>query len=130
MKLLKEWCVWLVAIETAVIAALAVFGKNVVLWWEAGYFWGKLLTFLIIITLGWSIFWAIHMLLALPAMSQQLPPTEVNRDIYSVRSTGRLHWRLSTYVTHIRLPSLIGFTLFIILAAGIVIFQMMPAPSK
>jgi hypothetical protein len=43
IKLLKEWCVWLVAIETAVIASIAAFGKNVVLDWTPGYLIGRIL---------------------------------------------------------------------------------------
>jgi hypothetical protein len=130
LKLLKEWCVWLVTIETAVIGALAVFSKDVVLWWEPGYSWGRGLAAGIVLTLGFSIFWAIHMLLALPAIAQKFPPPEPNQDIYSVLSTGTLKLRLSTYVTLMRWSSLIGFILFIVLTGGIVICQMMPAPDK
>jgi hypothetical protein len=62
MKLLKEWCVWLVAIETAVIGSLAIFAKDVTLSWERGYDWGRVFAVCIVLALGFSVFWAIHML--------------------------------------------------------------------
>jgi hypothetical protein len=130
IKMLKEWCVWLVAIETAVIGALAAFAKDVVLRWEPGYCWGRILAVLTIATLGLSICWAIHMLLALPAISQRLPPPEPNNDIFAMRSTVS-GWRLSRYVRLVRYFSLFGFALFAFLAAGIVVvLQTMPAPPK
>jgi hypothetical protein len=129
IKMLKEWCVWLVAIETAVIAALAAFAKDVVLWWEPGYFCGRILAVLTILALGISIAWAIHMLLALPAISQRLPPPEPNNDIFAMPSAVS-GLRLSCYVTVVRYSSLVGFALFALLAVGIVVFQTMPAPPK
>jgi hypothetical protein len=110
ITMLKEWCVWLVAIETAVIAALAGFAKDVVLWWEPGYFYGRIFAVLTISALGFSIFWAIHMLLALPAISQRLPPPEPNNDIFAMQSTvsGR---RLSRYERLVRYSFLVGFAL-------------------
>jgi hypothetical protein len=129
IKMLKEWCVWLVAIETAVIAALAAFAKDVVLQWEPGYFYGRILAVLTISSLGFSIFWAIHMLLALPAISQRLPPPEPNSDIFAMRSTvsGR---SLSFYDRLVLYSSLIGFALFAVLAVVIVWNTKMPAPPK
>jgi hypothetical protein len=130
LKLLKEWCVWLVAIETAVIGSLAIFAKDITLWWEPGYDWGRGLAVGIVLTLGFSVFWAIHMLLALPAMSQKLSLLEPDQDIFSVHSTGLLQLQLSTYTNLVRVSSLVGFVLFVVLVAGAVIFQTMPAPHK
>jgi hypothetical protein len=129
ITMLKEWCVWLVAIETAVIGALAAFAKDVVLWWEPGYFCVRILAVLTISALGFSILCAIHMLLALPAISQRLPPPEPNDDIFAMQSTVS-RWRLSRYERLVRYSSLAGFGFFALLAAGIAIFQTMPAPPK
>ena len=123
VKLLKEWCTWLVAIETGIIAGLGVMQKDIQLSgpvdeiarWVGG---------LTIAALGISIFVAIHMLLALPAMAQRLPPHEPPplNDIYGLRNPVT-HRLLRDYVRWVRWSSVVGLALFAVLLFLVVVFR-------
>ena len=54
VKLLKEWCIWLITLETAVVAGLAALAKNITLLWEAGYLYARIFAFVTVLSLGVS----------------------------------------------------------------------------
>jgi hypothetical protein len=123
LKLLKEWCTWLVAIETSIIAAIGIVQKEVY-WSDAISEIARYLAAFTIVMLGVSIFVAIHMLLALPAMAQRLPPDAPppNNDIYSLTNPVT-HRPLGDYVWWVRWFSVLGFALFAALLVLAVIFK-------
>ena len=120
IKLLKEWCTWLVAIETGVIAAIGTIDKQVI-FSSRVYDGARILAGITIVVLAYSIFIAIHMLLALPAMVQRLPPP-ADKDIYSLTNPAS-HRELVTFVKQLRWSSIIGLFGFALLMIVVVVFQ-------
>jgi uncharacterized phage infection (PIP) family protein YhgE len=120
VKLLKEWCTWLVAIETGVIAAIGIMNKDISLS-GCEYRVAGSLALVVIVALGVSICASVHMVLAIPAMAQMLPPTDGN--IYTLRNPAPPHRQLVDYVRLTRWSSLAGLGGFALLLFLVVLFQ-------
>jgi hypothetical protein len=126
LKLLKEWCTWLVAIETGVIGAIGVMHKDIALSGiEYKIVW--YLALLVIVALGVSICASVHMVLAIPGMAQRLPPTD--GDIYSLRNSAWPHRQLVTYVRLTRWSSLAGLGGFALLLFLVLLFEVTSDPA-
>jgi hypothetical protein len=109
IQLLKEWSTWLVAIETASIAAIAAGAKDLTLDASA---WVAVMTKFIatgaVVAFGISIISALYLLLALPGVSQRLPQVQTE-DIFSMRTPAGFKLKLSWYVRFERWGSVFGF---------------------
>jgi Putative peptidoglycan binding domain len=122
IKLLKEWSTWLVAIQIAAIGAIGAGIKDVsfnapceieigIFGIRLGFPCDPLARFLalgVVVLFGVSIIAALYLLLALPAISQRLPP-EPGKDIYSMRTASGFRLRLNYYVQVGRWGSVAGF---------------------
>jgi len=138
LKLLKEWCTWLVALETAVMAAIIVLQKDVNLSGitfastdisaDDAYNIARVLAGITIAALAVSIYHAGNMLLVLPAAAQRLPPPN-GQDIYSVANPAGFRWRLYIYVNWIRVSSLVGLICFALLLIWVIICYKHVPPS-
>jgi hypothetical protein len=109
IQLLKEWSTWLVAIETASIAAIAAGAKDLTL--DAGAcvaVMAKLIATGAVVAFGISIISALYLLLALPGVSQRLPQVQTE-DIFSMRTPAGFMLKLSWYVRFERWGSVFGF---------------------
>jgi hypothetical protein len=109
IQLLKEWSTWLVAIETASIAAIAAGAKDLTL--DAGAcmaVMAKLIATGAVVAFGISIISALYLLLALPGVSQRLPEVQTE-DIFSMPTPAGFKLKLSWYVRFERWGSVFGF---------------------
>jgi hypothetical protein len=117
LKLLKEWCTWLVAIETAILAAIVIIQKDIQLssigslTVDDVYAVARGLASFTIVALAFSIYHAGNMLLVLPAVAQRLPPQN-GQDIYSLTNPAGFHWNLTKYVRFVRYSSMVGLLSF------------------
>jgi hypothetical protein len=144
LKLLKEWCTWLVALETAVMAAIIILQKDVNLSGisfiiglvsinltaDDVYNIARGLAGITIAALAVSIYHAGNMLLVLPAAAQRLPPPN-GEDIYSVANPAGFRWRLYIYVNWIRGSSVVGLICFALLLIWVIIcYKHVPPPAS
>ena len=112
LKILADWTKWLVTLETGTIGATLAFAKGHVNVsdWIASIF--AVSTFLGIVTLCYSIFWAVYLVYGIPEIIEQLP--ESNKSSINEMQSDRLSYDLFHCQVHIYWAGAIGSAMSIV----------------